>query len=122
MRGDLDHLLEMWARWVRGGGNSRNWSASSLDFHGGSTGGASAPMDGLETMIEAAMVALRAKGNGGKLVALVISFEYGAITKPGLENAQQITKACALGMSLRTYYRKLREGKEHVKKYISQYK
>lgn len=109
MKSELDNLLERWAYWVRSGGIE----APESDFQSGMMGKP-------ELMIEAAMVALRAKGCKGKLVALVLSFEYGAITKNGLENAQQITKACALGMSLRSYYRKLREGKEHINKYIFQ--
>lgn len=124
---ELDDVLELWAVWVDQGGILPTGGASMLArmvdnkgmlFFGSS--GAKTPADGVEARIEASVMAL-AKVN--PIAADVLRLEVGAGWAPvvrryggrrseGLENQTQ--RAALLGISDRTYRRRLGEARRHV--------
>lgn len=116
----LEQRLELWARWIVGGCNSRSGFASMLEmmmvtrcqFSGGGE-----PKDQIEMEVEAAVMSLT---NCDEKAARILRIEYGAIENgawapKSLDKAHtQMDKAHALGLSLRTYKRKLAKARLYV--------
>lgn len=122
MRGmTLERRLELWARWIVTGCNSsRGGFASMLEMMMVTrcqfSGGGGEPRDEIETAVEAAVMSLTA---GDESAALVLRVEYGAWAPKSLDGATtQLDKAHALGLSLRTYKRKLAKARKHVAEYL----
>lgn len=128
----LDRLIETWARWVEsgrlqggdGGGLSilARWMESKGDLQFGGQGGASRqPLDLLEQTVEAAVVKMATVNLD---LADVLRLEFGAgiyqvCERRGVRGydprlANQERKATALGLSLRTYRRRLAEAKDLI--------
>lgn len=119
---NLDAALELWARWScadQSVSAGRSMLAKLIDnkgelFFGGSVSGGPAA-DGVECAIEAAVLSLFA---ADPLNADVLRMEYSAAwwlvaARRGIEHydprgADQYNKAHALGISLRTYERRLK--------------
>lgn len=119
---NLDAALELWARWScadQSVSAGRSMLAKLIDnkgelFFGGSVGGGPAA-DGIECAIEAAVLSLFA---ADPLNADVLRMEYNAawwlvaarrdIEQYDPRGADQYNKAHALGISLRTYERRLK--------------
>lgn len=120
-RPDLDELLEMWARWIVNGCNSHGSGFASMlemmmvtrcQFNGG--GGP--PSDYLEVSVEAAVMSLTAVDPES---ATVIRVEYGAWTSKSLDGATtQLARAHAMGITLRSYERRLKKAREYVRAYL----
>lgn len=116
---NLERRLELWARWIVSGCNERSGFASMLEMMMSTrcqfSGGGGPPSDELESSVEAAVISLAAED--GK-AALILRVEYGAWALRSLSNAsiqpKQMDKAHALGVSLRTYKRKLAKARKHV--------
>lgn len=125
---DLDTALELWARWGIAGGASpggRSMLAKLIDnkgelfFGGSATGGQ--PADGIEWAIEAAVLSMFATE---PMRADVLRFEYGAADLQVAERRgiagydpcglDQYQKAHALGISRRTYMRRLSEARDAI--------
>lgn len=125
---ELDEILELWARWVDQGGVLPTGGASMLArmvdnkgmlFFGGS--GASVPVDCVELRVESLVMGL-AKVN--PIAADVLRLEVGAGWEPvvkryggrrgGHAESSQIGRAALLGLSDRTYRRRLMEARQHV--------
>lgn len=124
----LDRALELWARWSwpeSAGFGSKSMLAKLIDnkgelFFGGSAS-VSGPVDCLESMIEAAVLSMFV---ASPLRADVLRLEYGAnwwavvirrdISGYEQEGIGQFEKSEALGMSLRTYRRRLAEARETI--------
>lgn len=126
---DLDGALELWARWCFQGGElasaGRSMLAKLIDnkgeifFDGG--GGSTEPVDSLEAKIESAVVAMFALE---PMRADVLRLEYGAgwwqvadrrkIEGYDPRGVGQFENAHALGISLRTYRRRLAEARKIV--------
>ena len=120
-RPNLDEILEMWARWLRNGCNQpRRGYASLIEMMMKTqchfiTGGGPPP-DHLETSVETAVGLLGVKD---ELAAVVIRVEYGALAYRGIEaHTSQMGRAHALGITLRTYERKLAKARQHVEHYL----
>jgi len=130
--GALDELLESWARWcdspsaaVSYGGSGGSMLARLIDTRGelrfGGSGHASGPVDTIETNIEMAVVSLYAES---PLAADVLRFECvagwwqvtarRAIRGYDPRGLGQLENALALGISVRTYRRRLAEAREYV--------
>lgn len=127
-RNDLDDLLEAWARWCHSGGvvpgSGASMLAKMIDGKGLITfgsGGGSAPMDSIEARIEAAVMKMAAE-NQDRADVLRLECRAGwfrVSQRRGLVNFDpsgllQIDMAHALGMSLRTYKRRLAEAREEI--------
>jgi hypothetical protein len=130
-RDDLDNALELWARWCFQGGalvsSGRSMLAKLIDNKGelffGGSGGSSEPTDSLEAKIESAVVSMFA---AEPMRADVLRLEYGAGWWQVAERRQiagydprgvgQFENAHALGISLRTYRRRLAEARETIAK------
>lgn len=128
-RNDLDSALELWARWCFQGGalvsSGRSMLAKLIDNKGeiffGGSGGSSEPADSLEAKIEAAVLAMFAVE---PMRADVLRLEYGAgwwqvaerrrIEGYDPRGVGQFENAHALGISLRTYSRRLAEARETI--------
>lgn len=125
---DLDIGLELWARWSLPGGatrGGRSMLAKLIDNKGelffGGSGSGSGPADGIEWAIEAAVLSMYA---ADPMRADVLRFEYGAadlqvaerrgITDYDPCGLDQYQKAHALGISRRTYMRRLSEAREVI--------
>lgn len=125
---NLDTALELWARWGIAGGSTpagRSMLAKLIDNKGelffGSTGTGGQPADGIEWAIEAAVLSMYA---AEPMQADVLRFEYGAadfqvaerrgITDYDPCGLDQYQKAHALGISRRTYMRRLSEAREVI--------
>ncbi len=125
---DLDTALELWARWGISGGSTpggRSMLAKLIDnkgelfFGGSATGGQ--PADGIEWAIEAAVLSMYA---AEPMRSDVLRFEYGAADYQVAERRgivdydpcglDQYQKAHALGISRRTYMRRLSEAREVI--------
>jgi hypothetical protein len=121
----LDHALELWARWSwpdSGGASGKSMLAKLIDNKGeiffGVSGPVSGPADGLESMIEAAVLSMFV---ADPLRADVLRLEYGAnwwavayrrkIAGYEQDGIGQFEKAEALGVSLRTYRGRLAEAR-----------
>lgn len=122
MRGmTLEHRLELWARWIVNGCNSsRSGFASMLEMMTVTrcqfSGGGGEPQDEIETAVEAAVISLTIVD---KSAARILRVEYGAWAPKSLDGATtQLDKAHALGLSLRTYKRKLAKARKYVADYL----
>lgn len=122
----LDHALELWARWSwpdsGGGASGKSMLAKLIDNKGeiffSGSGPVSGPVDGLESLIEAAVLSMFV---ADPLRADVLRLEYGAnwwavverrkIAGYDPENIGQFEKSEALGVSLRTYRSRLAEAR-----------
>lgn len=116
----LERRLELWARWIVTGCNSRSGFSSMLEMMMVTrcqfSGGGGEPRDDIETGVEAAVMSLTAVD---KVAALILRVEYGAWAPKSLDGAPtQLDKAHALGLSLRTYKRKLAKARQHVANYL----
>jgi hypothetical protein len=129
--GDLDELLERWARWCDSpsdacsGGSGGSMLARLIDTRGdlmfGGGGGPSGPVDTIETNIEMAVVSLGAQN---QMAADVLRLECVAgwwqvtarrkIRGYDPRGLGQLQNALALGVSVRTYRRRLAEAREYV--------
>lgn len=124
---ELDDILELWSRWVDLGGvlptGGPSMLARMMDNKGmiifGSSG-AKVPADGIESRVEAAVMAL-AKIN--PVAADALRLEVGAGWVPVVKRyggrrsqdfASQSSRAALLGVSDRTYRRRLGEARQHV--------
>ena len=118
----LDAAFELWARWSCAGhavSAGRSMLAMLIDNKGemffGGSGSGGPPSDGIECAIEVAVLSLFA---ADPLNADVLRMEYNAAwwlvaARRGIEQydprgADQYNKAHALGISLRTYERRLK--------------
>ena len=125
---ELDEILELWARWVDRGGVLPTGGASMLArmvdnkgmlFFGGS--GASVPIDCVEIRVEALVMGL-SKVN--PVAADVLRLEVGAGWQPVVRRyggrrsdraeSSQLGRAVLLGLSDRTYRRRLQEARQHL--------
>lgn len=122
---ELDELLELWARWCFGGYTSNvlgpsllaRWmdSKGHMVFGAGSAG----PTNSVEERIEAAVFSLSARE---PVTASVLRWEYGIASEvwgwrgdsATAKALTQADKAEALGISLRTYRRRLAAGRAEV--------
>lgn len=121
IRMTLERRLELWARWIINGCNSRGAGFASMlemmtitrcQF----SGGGGEPRDDIEAGVEAAVMSLTAVD---KDAARILRVEYGAWAPKSLDGATtQLDKAHALGLSLRTYKRKLAKARQHVASYL----
>ncbi|MBP5971046.1 hypothetical protein [Pseudomonas iridis] len=128
-RNGLDEALELWARWCFAGGDSgsagRSPLAKLIDNKGelmfvGSTG-SGVPPDSLEGRIEAAVLSLFARQ---PLAADVLRLEYDAGWWQVAQRRQiraydprgigQFERSVALGITLRTYRRRLFEARAFI--------
>lgn len=119
-RPDLEDLLEMWARWIVNGCNQRGGFSSMLEMMMVTrcqfSGGGGPPSDYLEMSVEMAVTSLATQD---KDAAYILRVEYGAVTHWSLgEATDQLTRAHALGTTLRTYQRKLKKAREFVRAYL----
>lgn len=113
----LESLFHDWARWVHQGGVSDSghsiiaklMATRGVLIRGSGHGG---PVDCVEAEIEVAL----ARINQQKPAAVTLfRLEYGAIRQPGFNPEQtQILKAHALGISVRTYKRRLSAVKNFI--------
>lgn len=112
----LNRFLELWARWVHTGHVVKAKSILQKIMDGDSfarSGGGSSPMiDCVELNIEAALMRLMVTNKNAVLVCRV---EYGATFLPNLPvDATREARALRMGMSLRTYNRRLKEARDHI--------
>jgi hypothetical protein len=125
----LDKLLHAWAAWCFGGiggvGSGSSMLAQLIDkkgeiFFGGSTG-SSGPADGIEQQIEGVVMEMAAKSLEQ---ADVLRLEYAAgwwwvcerwkINDYDPSTASQLDRARAMGLSWRTYKRRLAAAREMI--------
>lgn len=125
--GPLDSLLESWAFWCEGDsrllGTGLSMLARLIDgkgeiLFGASTPGSSQPHDAMETRLESIVVAMASESQDR---ADVLRLEYSAgwwnvckrrqIRAYDPRGTDQMMRAHALGMSLRTYKRRLAEAR-----------
>jgi hypothetical protein len=124
---DLDAGLELWARWSLPGGavsGGRSMLAKLIDnkgelFFGSGGPGGGMPVDGIEWAIEAVVLSMFTTD---PMRADVLRLEYGAadyqvadrrkIVDYDPAGLDQYQKAHALGISRRTYMRRLAEARE----------
>ena len=123
---DMDALFEAWARWCFSGGGSMDtaptvlarWMESKGHVVFGGSGGQ--PSDTVEERIEAAVVGIASKD---AMTAKVLRFEYGIWSgagewrdqrDPDQKTLTQADKAARLRLGLRTYKRRLANGREIV--------
>jgi len=127
--GRLERLLEAWARWSETGGQESTapsllarWMAGKGHITFG--GGSSEPGDVIEALIESAVFRMASDGDMGQLRADVLRIECGAgahavARRRGIKGFDPRTKcqqkaALSMGMSFRTYCRRLAEAKKLV--------
>ncbi len=120
---ELDELFELWARWCFAGGSQADTPPSLLARWMDSKGhivfgaGGCAPTDKVEERIEAAVLAISVDE---PMTALVLRYEYGVWSAVGEWRGKsghalkQADKASAMGVSLRTYRRRLAAGRAEV--------
>ncbi len=132
----LDKLLHAWAAWCFGGlgglGSGSSMLAQLIDkkgeiFFGGSTG-SSGPADGIEQRIEGVVMEMAAKSLDQ---ADVLRLEYAAgcwevcnrrkIKDYDPATASQLDRARALGLSWRTYKRRLAVARETIVERLEAY-
>lgn len=116
----LDAHFEKWARWVHTGQITRASSIMQKIMDGGSfcrVGGGSSPIiDCVELSIESALLRLQVTN---ELAVVVCRVEYGAKAIKNLPvDASRETRALRMGMSLRTYNRRLKEARDHVEDWL----
>lgn len=127
----VDRLLEAWARWAESGGRERTppsllarWMAGKGHITFG--GGSSEPGDVIEALIESAVLRMASDGDMGQLRADVLRIEFGAgahavARRRGIKGFDPRTNcqpkaALSMGLSFRTYCRRLAEAKTLVNK------
>lgn len=125
----VDRLLEAWARWAESGGQQgtapsllARWMAGKGHIAFG--GGSSEPGDVIEALIEAAVFRMANDGDMGQLRADVVRIEFGAgahavARRRGIKGFDTRTScqrksASSLGLTFRTYCRRLAEAKTIV--------
>lgn len=112
----LERYFEQWARWVHTG---QVTTAKSIlqkimdgDSFDRSGGGCSPIVECVELNIESALMRLKVTNEAAVLVCRV---EFGAKFLPNLPvDANRETRALRLGMSLRTYNRRLKDARDYV--------
>lgn len=116
-RQDINELFELWADWCLSGGDGAPVGASlmqKLIENKGvmcfGSGKGSPVVDCIEARIEAAVMKIAARDH---VTAQVIRREYMSI-HDGDEPLTQVRKAHSLGISLRTYERRLNKGRAFV--------
>lgn len=131
-RNGLDDALELWARWCFEGEAAsvgRTMLAKLIDNKGelmfSGSGGAKGPADSIEALIECVVLNLFASD---PLCADVLRLEYGAgwwqvaarrkIKGYSPKGIGQFENADALGISLRTYRRRLAEARATIEAYL----
>ncbi len=130
-RSDIDDLLEAWARWCHSGGvvlgSGSSMLAKMIDNKGlmnfGSGGGKSPVVDCIEARIEAIVMVM---ANQNQLRADVLRLEVGAgwmavAKRRGFRGYDPMTmgqfeKANALGVSVRTYRRRLAAARDQLER------
>ncbi|KIC79716.1 hypothetical protein [Pseudomonas sp. C5pp] len=126
---DIESLLQAWAVWCHGDsgllGGGSTMLAKLIEGKGqilfGGSGGASSPRDEIESRIEAAVLAMAAKSPDR---ADILRMEYSAgwwgvcarrqIKGYDPRGTDQLKRALAMGVSLRTYKRRLAEAREEI--------
>lgn len=116
----LERRLELWARWIFNGKTESSGFSSTLEMMMVTrcefSGDGSVPSYDLEADVEAAVMSLRMTDGSA---AKILEVEYGAWVPKSLDGAtKQLDKAHALGLSLRTYKRKLAKARKHVADYL----
>lgn len=130
-RSDIDELLEAWARWCHSGSVVSSSGSSMLakmienkGFMTFSSGGGTSPLiDSIEARIEAVVMVM---ANQNQLRADVLRLEYGAgwlsvAKRLGLcgydpKYMGQFENATALGVSVRTYRRRLAAARDQLQR------
>lgn len=112
----LNSLFDSWARWVHTGHVVKAKSILQKIMDGDSfarSGGGSSPMiECVELNIESALMRLKVTNEAAVSVCRV---EYGAVFLPNLPvDAPRHVRALRMGMSLRTYNRRLKEARDHI--------
>lgn len=120
-RRGADQIFEAWARWCVSGGTAppggSSIMAKMIESKGHmmfSSGGGAAPMvDCIESKVEAVLMQLFTID---PITVKVVRFEYLGcfIGDDNGEPLNQLRKADQLGVSLRTYERRLAKGRKHV--------
>lgn len=118
IKNNLERYLEMWARWVRSGQITRSTSILQMIMEGGSFsrgGGGSSPIiDCVELNIESALLRLSVTNEPA---VLVVRVEYGVLRVQGIATSTvREARALRLGMSLRTYNRRLKDARDYIEK------
>lgn len=122
---ELDHVFELWARWIRGtdlGGSGLGSMLEMMMVTGCmfSGGGGNPALHTVQAEVEAAVMQLAVEDRSA---ANVLRYEYGAwvLEVNGLDKkVRQIDKAHALFISLPTYKRRLAKAREFVADQLSQ--
>lgn len=120
----LKELFDSWARWVHKGGllpGGSSIMAKMIEGKGfiqfGSGGGRALSPDCIEAKIECALMGL--SQTNPQAVAL-FRLEHGALRQKGFDPQQtQLRKAHALGISVRTYRRRLAVCTNHIITYLA---
>lgn len=120
-RRGADQIFEVWARWCVSGGvclpGGSSMMAKMIECKGhmnfGSGGKAAPVVDCVEANVEAALMQLFTTD---PITVKVVRFEYLGrfIGVDDGEPLNQMRKAHQLGLSLRTYERRLAKGRNHV--------
>ncbi len=111
---ELDAYLELWARWVHSGAIRRSTSIMQIimeqgSFARGCSGSRALVTDCIELTIESSLLRLKEQN---KDAVLVCRYEYGALNIKNLPvEASRVDRALRLGMSLRTYNRRLADAR-----------
>tara|TARA_R110002033_G_scaffold171199_1_gene218035 strand:+ start:13915 stop:14412 length:498 start_codon:yes stop_codon:yes gene_type:complete len=115
---ELDELCESWARWVHRGGlavSGQSVLSKLIDNHGVmnyGSGGSGPTLNCVEADIEAALMSFYVVNPAA---VELFRLQYGAIQRPGFDpDNHQIDKAAALGISARTYKRRLGLVRAHI--------
>lgn len=130
-RNGLDDALELWSRWCypdSPASAGRSMLAKLIDNKGellfGGSGGSSGPADGIESRIESVVLTMF---SADPLRADVLRLEYGAgwwevASRRRIARydwrAGQFENAEALGISLRTYRRRLAEARQMIQDHL----
>jgi hypothetical protein len=120
MPGSLNEQLELWARWVVGGEQLQATSIMQKIMDGKAfegTGGAAQPLiQCCESEIEAFLLS---KVDKEQQAVEILRVEYGVKRLGALPlDASQSTRALRMGISLRTYERKLSGLKGQLKQHL----
>ena len=115
---ELDELCESWARWVHRGGlavSGQSVLSKLIDNHGVmnyGSGGSGPTLNCVEADIEAALMSFYVVN---PVAVDLFRLEYGAIKRLGFDPEKpQFDKAHSLGISVRTYKRRLGLVRAHL--------
>ena len=115
---ELDELCESWARWVHRGGlavSGQSVLSKLIDNHGVmnyGSGGSGPTLNCVEADIEAALMSFYVVN---PVAVDLFRLEYGAIKRLGFDPEKpQFDKAHSLGISVRTYKRRLGLVRSHI--------